>query len=148
MPRSGFLILSHQEAIMAVNLSILAFAVLAGSSAMALEPTPNIKQPIVAQAPAQEAPALSADALANLSGGAEPTDPKPISLQILTATNSGNAINADTVSSGAISLSGSVLSQASGVGNYVFNTGHNNNLQGSVTVNIIMGAPADMAPAR
>jgi hypothetical protein len=115
---------------------------------MALEPTPNIQQPIVAQAPAQEAPTLSADALANLSGGAEPTDPKPISLQILTATNSGNAINADTVSSGAISLSGSVLSQASGVGNYVFNTGHNNNLQGSVTVNIIMGAPADRAPAR
>jgi hypothetical protein len=140
MPRSGFLILSHQEAIMAVNLSILAFAVLAGSSAMALEPTPSIQQPIVAQAPAQDAPTLSADALA--------TDPKPISLQILTATNSGNAINADTVSSGAISLSGSVLSQASGVGNYVFNTGHNNNLQGSVTVNIIMGAPADRAPAR
>ena len=134
---------------MAVNLSILAFAVLAGSGPLALERAPSLEPPPEVQAtlPAQDASALSTDTLAGLSGGAEPVDPKPISLQILTATNSGNAINADTVSSGAITLSGSVLSQATGVGNYVFNTGHNNNLQGSVTVNIIMGAPIDMAPA-
>ncbi len=134
---------------MAVNLSILAFAVLAGSGPLALERAPSLEPSPAVQAtlPTQDASALSTDTLAGLSGGAEPVDPKPISLQILTATNSGNAINADTVSSGAITLSGSVLSQATGVGNYVFNTGHNNNLQGSVTVNIIMGAPVDMAPA-
>lgn len=134
---------------MAVNLSILAFAVLAGSGPLALERTPGLDPSPAVQAkpPSQDASALSTDALAGLSGGAEPSEPKPVSLQILTATNSGNAINADTVSSGAITLSGSVLSQATGVGNYVFNTGHNNNLQGSVTVNIIMGGPVDMAPA-
>jgi hypothetical protein len=134
---------------MAVNLSILAFAVLVGSGPLAPERAPGLDQAAAAPAasPTEESSALSTDALANLSGGAEPVDPKPISLQILTATNSGNAINADTVSSGSITLSGQVLSQATGVGNYVFNTGHNNNLQGSVTVNIIMGAPIDMAPA-
>lgn len=134
---------------MAVNLSILAFAVLAGSGPLALERAPSLDQPAVVQAapPTEDSSALSTDTLASLSGGAEPVEPKPISLQILTATNSGNAINANTVSSGAITLSGQVLSQATGVGNYVFNTGHNNNLQGSVTVNIIMGAPIDMAPA-
>lgn len=134
---------------MAVNLSILAFAVLAGSGSLVPERAPNPDQPAAVQAapPTEDNSALSTDTLAGLSGGAEPVDPNPISLQILTATNSGNAINADTVSSGAITLSGSVLSQATGVGNYVFNTGHNNNLQGSVTVNIIMGAPIDMAPA-
>ncbi len=134
---------------MAVNLSILAFAVLAGSSPLPLEPAQGLNPPpeVQAAAPIQDMSAESADSLASLSGGAEPSDPKPISLQILTANNSGNSINADSVSSGAITLSGQVLSQATGVGNYVFNTGHNNNLQGSVTVNIIMGVPVSMTPA-
>ncbi len=134
---------------MAVHLSILAFAVLAGSSPLAPECGSGLDQPIPVQAAASSevSPALSPEALADLSGGAEPSDPKPISLQILTANNSGNSINADSVSSGAITLSGQVLSQATGVGNYVFNTGHNNNLQGSVTVNIIMGVPVSMTPA-
>ncbi len=82
--------------------------------------------------------------LADLVGGAEPTDPNPlsapVSVQVMTATNSGNSINAQSVSTGAISLSDAALSNATGIGNYVFNTGNNNNVMGSITVNVIFGS--------
>jgi hypothetical protein len=74
--------------------------------------------------------------LASLSGGRESV----ISLtdQDLTAVNTGNTISAASVGSGAISLSGGALSGFNGVGNFVMNTGHNNNLQSSMSVTVIM----------
>ena len=38
----------------------------------------------------------------------------------------------------AISLTGAALQGFNGVGNFVFNTGHNDAIQGNVTVNIVM----------
>lgn len=58
--------------------------------------------------------------------------------QDLTAINAGNTINAASVGSGAITLRDNALSGFNGVGNFVMNTGHNNNLQGSVSVTIIV----------
>ena len=132
---------------MAASLSIIALSLLAGSEPMASGTAPRSEGVSAGvTAPLSVEPsALNADALANLAGGSEPSDssadPSPISVQVLTASNTGNSINAQSVSSGYISISGSALSNATGIGNYVFNTGHNNNLQGSITVNVIMGAP-------
>ena len=55
--------------------------------------------------------------------------------QNLNATNSGNTITAGTVQNGDINFSGNALTGFSGVGNFVTNTGNNNNLQGSISVN-------------
>ena len=82
--------------------------------------------------------ALTGDALSTLSGGTDASQPTPVSLQVLTATNTGNSVVGTQVSSGDIGLSGYALSGFTGIGNYVFNTGHNNNLLGSVTVNVVL----------
>lgn len=92
---------------------------------------------------AQDGPAVSPPAkplaaadLDAISGGQEITA-SVMSNQQLTATNSGNSVNAATVRSGDVSFAGSALSNFSGVGNFVVNTGNNNNLQGAITLNII-----------
>ncbi len=59
--------------------------------------------------------------------------------QLLKAVNSGNAVNADTVVSGDIRIGANAFSGFDGIGNFVMNTGHNNNLQGAITVNIATG---------
>ena len=82
---------------------------------------------------------MSAEELAGLSGGK--TVVTALTNQDLTAINTGNTITATTVGSGNISLSGGALANFSGVGNFVMNTGHNNNLQSSMSVTVIM-APA------
>lgn len=64
-------------------------------------------------------------------------DTNVFSNQQVTAANSGNSITADTMTSGEINFSGSALSGFNGVGNFVFNTGSNNNLQGVVSVNVV-----------
>jgi hypothetical protein len=63
-----------------------------------------------------------------------------VTSQNLTATSSGNSITAGTVQNGDINFSGNALTGFSGVGNFVTNTGNNNNLQGSISVTIT-GAP-------
>jgi hypothetical protein len=59
------------------------------------------------------------------------------STQVLTAESIGNSVTAEEVGSGSIALQGDALSGFNGVANVVVNTGHNNNLQGSVSVNVI-----------
>lgn len=91
---------------------------------------------------AQEAPApaqpayVSDDLLSDLSGGANTAI--AITEQDLTAINTGNHISAETVGSGSISLGGAALSGFNGIGNFVMNTGHNNNLQSSLSVTVIV----------
>lgn len=58
--------------------------------------------------------------------------------QDLTAVNTGNVINAGNVGSGAISMSDAALAGFNGIGNFTFNTGHNNNLQSSLSVTVIV----------
>ncbi|WP_312781046.1 hypothetical protein [Brevundimonas sp.] len=61
--------------------------------------------------------------------------------QLLKATNSGNSVVANTVGSGGITVGANAFAGYSGVGNFVMNTGHNNNLQGAITINIVTTGP-------
>ncbi len=58
-----------------------------------------------------------------------------ISEQQLKAMNSGSEVNAQTVTNGPASIN---LSGFSGLGNFVVNTGNNNNLQGTMSVSIML----------
>ncbi len=83
---------------------------------------------------------MSVDELADVSAGAAaPTN--VVTNQNVSALNTGNAVNAANVTSGMISFAGSALSGYNGIGNFVMNTGNNNNLQGSLSVNIV-GLPS------
>jgi hypothetical protein len=61
--------------------------------------------------------------------------------QLLKATNSGNSVTANTVGSGSIAIGANAFAGYNGVGNFVMNTGHNNNLQGAITINIVTTSP-------
>jgi hypothetical protein len=56
--------------------------------------------------------------------------------QNLSAVNSGS-VSADQLTTGNVTLQSNAFSGFSGVGNFVINTGNNNNLQGSLSVTII-----------
>lgn len=89
-------------------------------------------------------PPLQAEDLVVLSdedlAGDEQSGKGAVSLtdQDLTAVNTGNTINAGNVGSGAISMSDAALAGFNGIGNFTFNTGHNNNLQSSLSVTVIV----------
>jgi hypothetical protein len=57
--------------------------------------------------------------------------------QTLSANNSGNTINAHQVGSGDITLTEGAFAGFAGIGNFVINSGHNNNLQGSLSIMIV-----------
>jgi hypothetical protein len=78
---------------------------------------------------------LAETELSAISAGDDVTH-NVVSSQELNATNSGNSVTAGTVQSGNINFSGNALTGFSGVGNFVSNTGNNNNLQGSISINI------------
>lgn len=79
---------------------------------------------------------LDLQALDQISGG-ESVKVSVISDQTLSATSSGNSINADTVLSGGVNFAAGAFSGFNGVGNFVINTGNNNTLQGSLSVNVV-----------
>jgi hypothetical protein len=97
-------------------------------------------QAVAQAAPAQPARALTADDLDQISGGQEITT-SVLSNQQLTAANAGNSVNAASVRSGDVTFSGGALANFSGVGNFVVNTGNNNNLQGAISLSIISAPP-------
>jgi hypothetical protein len=80
--------------------------------------------------------ALSASDLSEMSGSASPTG-VAITNQSLSAVNSGNQVNADSVVTGSVNLQSGAFNGFNGVGNFVFNTGNNNNLQSTLSVTII-----------
>jgi hypothetical protein len=61
--------------------------------------------------------------------------------QELTATSSGNTVNAGVMTSGAVTFSPQALDGFSGVGNFVINTGANNTLQGAINLSIVTAPP-------
>lgn len=61
--------------------------------------------------------------------------------QVLTATNTGNSVTGDTVNSGQVNLGSGAFSGYDGIGNFVINTGHNNNLQSSMNVSVVLTPP-------
>ena len=89
------------------------------------------------QAAAGETELLSLEDMDALSGGTGvevivDTD------QFLTATNNGNTVIGDTVGSGQVNLGSGAFSGYDGIGNFVINTGHNNNLQSSMNVSVVL----------
>lgn len=87
---------------------------------------------------AAEQSALSVEDLAAVNGRQGATSEVTLlSDQDLSATSSGNSITANTVRSGDVAFGAGALSAFSGVGNFVVNTGNNNNLQGAISVSII-----------
>jgi hypothetical protein len=76
---------------------------------------------------------LSPSDLANLSGGSSVA----LTNQNLDAVNAGNQVNADTITTGDINVPNGAFNGFNGVGNFVFNTGNNNNLQGTLSVTIL-----------
>jgi hypothetical protein len=97
---------------------------------------------------AQEAPQPPSDPLAGAqlldttALDAEVVAPNSLTVgqsnQTVTATNSGNTITADNVETGDVVLGANAFSGFSGIGNFVMNTGNNNNLQGTVSVIVIV----------
>jgi hypothetical protein len=81
--------------------------------------------------------ALGLDALDALAGEGV-GDINVITGQTLTALTAGNTIIAGTVGSGAITLGPNAFSGFDGIGNFVINSGHNNTLQSSLSVSIVL----------
>ncbi|MEZ5972182.1 MAG: hypothetical protein R3C31_10280 [Hyphomonadaceae bacterium] len=88
-------------------------------------------------APAGEAELLSSEDMDALSGGTG-VEVVVDTGQVLTATNSGNSVTGDTIGSGQVNLGSGAFSGYDGIGNFVINTGHNNNLQSSMNVSVVL----------
>lgn len=80
---------------------------------------------------------MSTDDLGALSGGTG-VDVDVITEQTLTAVNTGNTVTGQTVTSGQINIGANAFSGFEGVGNFMMNTGHNNNLQSSMNVSVVL----------
>lgn len=120
-------------------------AISAASVCWAADPVGS--PPASLQAPAASPPAraqplppqMPNSTLSKLAGRGDPAGTVTVTNQDLTAVNAGNSIVANTVGSGAISLEGNAFSAFNGVGNILMNTGHNNNLQSTMNVTVIIG---------
>ncbi|MFK0300242.1 hypothetical protein ACIQTU_13600 [Brevundimonas sp. NPDC090276] len=107
----------------------------AASAIVAAVPIP-VPIPVPVPLPAAAPVPLSADELEGESGW-QGVMVYAGSTQNLTATNSGNSIHAGTVGSGDINLAEGAFAGFSGIGNFVVNSGHNNNLQGSLSIIVV-----------
>lgn len=103
---------------------------------------------IIAPAPVDAATAavsgprsLAVDELDALHGRQGASSVIIASDQLLQATNSGNSVNANTVTTGGMRIDANAFSGFNGIGNFVMNSGNNNNLQGAITINIVTTAP-------
>ena len=117
---------------------ILAGLALAAAATTAGAQTPPAAPDRTAQAASEPQP-LDMGELAHVSGGQSVT--VVATDQALNAVNTGNSIIAGSVRSGDINFSAQALSNFSGIGNFVVNTGANNNLQGNLSVTVV-AAPA------
>ncbi|MGD9968669.1 MAG: hypothetical protein AB7T59_19280 [Hyphomonadaceae bacterium] len=116
---------------------ILVAAVLASPSMASAQDALDAANPA---APAGETELLSTEDMAALAGGSGveivvDTD------QVLTAVNTGNTVSGDVVDSGQVNIGSGAFAGYEGVGNFVINTGHNNNLQSSMNVTIVLTPP-------
>ena len=120
------------------SLTICAWLLCAGA-AIAAEPAklPGAAPPAAGHAPTP----LDPEALSAISGGTG-VNVSVLSNQQLTATTSGNSIEAGSVVSGPVSFSPSALNGFNGVGNFVVNTGANNTLQGAINISIVTAPPS------
>lgn len=108
--------------------------VLAGSLAFAGAAS---AEDLPASAEGGDAELLSLEDMGALSGGTG-ADVLVITEQTLNAVNHGNNVIGETIVSGDVSLATNAFSGYSGLGNFIINTGHNNNLQSSMNVSIVL----------
>ena len=113
-------------------IAALAFARVASAQDLAA-PAPGPNTPSDAQV-------ISNDDLSALSGGTGVTV-DVITQGTLDAVNSGNTVSGDVVSSGQVNIGADAFSGYSGIGNFVINTGHNNNLQSNMSVSVVITPP-------
>ena len=105
------------------------------SSAVMAEDAPTAHALAVADAP--NAAPIGDSELGAISGG-QGVVVEALSNQQLSASNSGS-VQADQVATGNVDFS---TGDYSGIGNFVVNTGNNNNLQGVISVNVAtLGGP-------
>ncbi|HXQ14961.1 MAG TPA: hypothetical protein VN814_10110 [Caulobacteraceae bacterium] len=100
-----------------------------------------------ASAIAGGATALAGDGLVNAQGGTNNTNTTidiagAVALQELKAVNTNNTFDATTVTNGAVTIGPNAFSGFNGIGNFVMNTGNQNNVEGALIVNVVSGAPA------
>jgi hypothetical protein len=82
---------------------------------------------------------LAASDLAQMSGGAAPSG-IAVTTQDLSASNSDNSLSANSIVTGNINVPAGAFNGYNGVGNFVFNTGNNNNVQGALSITILTPA--------
>jgi len=106
-------------------------------------PSSSAPAPVDSQAQSTASPAIQPLDLAELHdlNGRQGVNVIVASDQLLKATNSGNSVTANSVGSGGITVGANAFAGYNGVGNFVMNTGHNNNLQGAITINIVTTSP-------
>ena len=113
-------------------LVLAASAVAVAARAEAPAPTPA---PSPHAAFAKAAKPVSDTELQGLSGG----QAIAINEQQLKSMTSDNSVNAlGNITNGSVTLSPGAFSGYAGLGNFVINTGNNNTLQGSMSVNIML----------
>ena len=82
---------------------------------------------------------LDAAGLGNTRGGSTSlTFEGAITNQDLSAVNTGNAISAASVTTGAIGIGTNAFSGFNGIGNFLMNSGNQNNIQGSLSVSVVI----------
>ena len=106
------------------------------AAALAAATTATAQTPPTSPIEREPSPPLAPEDLSQISGG-QGVHVDLLSNQQLTATSSGNSVTANTIESGDVSFSSGSLQGFSGIGNFVINTGANNNLQGSISVSIV-----------
>jgi hypothetical protein len=105
----------------------------AGAAAAEEGPSPA---PALLEGVAQEE-VLSLEDLDQLAGG-DGVEINMLTAQTLTAINTGNKVIGQTVTSGDLNIGANAFSGFDGVGNFVLNTGHNNNLQSALNISIVL----------
>lgn len=119
-----------------------ALLVALSAPAFAQEAAPPVPPPQIAAVPESFAdPAPLGDAeLAEMSGRANyyQFDTQALTRQALTASSRDNSVTGQTVGSGDVTIGSDAFSGFNGIGNFVVNTGHNNVLQGSLSVQVVV----------
>jgi hypothetical protein len=99
--------------------------------------------------PFADATPMDAGSLAKTQGGSNTSVSAvgALSEQDLTASNTGNAITG-SFTNGTINIGSNAFSGFNGVGNFVMNTGNQDNIQGTLSINVVIAnIPAIAAAA-
>jgi hypothetical protein len=118
-----------------LRLSLLVLAASATAAVARAEAPAQTPAPSPHSGFAKAAKPVSDTELQDLSGG----QAIAINEQQLKSVTSDNSVNAlGNVTNGPVNLSPGAFAGFAGLGNFVINTGNNNTLQGSMSVNIMM----------